>query len=615
MNRLFTIVGGLFLMASVTAAGQGWGNYVVACGDEDLYIVDAANSVGETPDVIWHWNVFDTYGQVPDKVRGWIKVLDDCKPVNGGKQLLLTSSAGGTMLLDIATRKCLFYARTPMAHSADMLPGGRIAVANSTNPKGNSLEIYDSRVSDVCIWKDTLYSGHGVVWSEKYARLFVLGYKELRMYSLKDWESDKPSLVREKVWELPGNSGHDLNKAGENALTVTNHDGVYLFDITSGKFKPMPGMKGKKNVKSFNYDTASGRVAYTIGETSWWTNHIYLKGFPKSFGVSRGGDKALAFDPAFRLYKVRVLADWDPAVLTSANVWSGAPSLPSVRCEGTTLRIFDDNVWRYDNENVPEAWIPLDVDPRDSVRSIGFAKLVADYAPDIVTLQEYSGHLNKYLGPKLQALGFTNAYEQGDNWNFTPIFYDSTAVQLLKVNYNLYRPATYCDVFTKSYTSAVFRNKSDGKVFALLNTHLWYKQDNVMPGSTMARASQVMLMMAEAELLKSKYECPVFLVGDLNSYENTLPIRLLLDTGYVPCYKAATVFGDNQNGHHLCKVSGYGVESNRPSPFRAEGALDHFFIYNAVGDAKADVLVYYCITDAYTLPLTDHYPNYVDVKL
>ena len=677
MNRFLAFVCGLFLTAVSALAASGWGDYVVACGDEDLYIVNAAGSAGQTPEVIWHWNVFEAYGQVPDQVRYWIHVLDDCKPVAGGKQLLLTSSAGGTMLLDIPTRKCLFYAHTPMAHSADMLPGGRIAVANSTNPKGNSLEIYNVGESDVCIWKDSLYSGHGAVWSEKYARLFALGYKELRMYSLKDWESDRPSLVLEKVWELPGAGGHELSRAGEDRLVVTNHGGVYLFDIPSGTFKPMPGMKGRKNVKSLNYDAASGRMVYTVAETSWWTNHIYFKGFPKSFGASvprsssvsrgssaasrgssvaslgsgaasrgssvasRGGDRALAFDPAFRLYKVRVLgAGWDPAVLTEADAWADAPSMPSVRCEGTNLRIFDDNIWQYDSKNIPKAWVPLGVDPRDSVRSIGFAKLVKDYAPDIVTLQEYSSHMDIYLAPKLRALGFTNAIEKGESWNFTPIYYDSTAVELLKVNYNLYKPQTFSNANTKSFTSAVFRHKGNGKVFALINTHLWWKRDNAQPGSMMAKASQVRLMMAEAEMLKAEFDCPVFMAGDMNCEENTVPIRQLLEEGYVPCYKAATVFADTQNGHHLCSAAGYSAKSNRLSPTRSEGAIDHFFIYNAgaaagvaagsaagaaagsaTGSASGgaasptEVLVYYCITSPYTLALTDHYPNYVDIKL
>ena len=65
-----------------------------------------------------------------------------------------------------------------MSHSADMLPGNRIVVANSTNPRGNSIEIYDISRSNECIWRDSLYSGHGVVWSEKYQSLFALGYDE-----------------------------------------------------------------------------------------------------------------------------------------------------------------------------------------------------------------------------------------------------------------------------------------------------------------------------------------------------------------------------------------------------------------------------------------------------
>ena len=270
---------------------------MVACGDEDVYIVDVGKSTEDSLDVIWHWNIFETYGQIPDKYRDAIRVLDDCKPVDGGSKLLLTSSAGGTLLLDIATRKCLFHALTPMAHSADMLPGDRIAVANSTTPAGNSLEIYDVSNPDVVVWKDSLYSGHGVVWSEKYQRLFALGYKELRKYSLKDWDSASPTLVLEESVPLPGIGGHELSPAGEDGLVITNHDGTYIFDIQEKKFTPFAPLEGLGNVKSLNYDPVSGRIIYTVGETKWWTNHVYLK----------SPDKVLSFNPKWRLYKVRVL--------------------------------------------------------------------------------------------------------------------------------------------------------------------------------------------------------------------------------------------------------------------------------------------------------------------
>ncbi len=573
--------------------GAPWGEYLAACGDGDLYIINAATSTAGTPDILWHWNVFESYGQIPDEVRYHMRTLDDCKPVDDGQHLLLTSSSGATLLLDIATRDCLFHALTPMAHSAEALPGGRIAVANSIHPQGNSLELYDRSVSDVCIWKDSLYSGHGVVWSEKYERLFVLGYDELRRYALKDWDSASPSLELEMTWELPGKGGHDLSRAGEDKLTVTNHAGAYLFDMASGSFRPFPSLKKTKNVKSLNYDPKSRKTVFTKGETSWWTNHIYLQ----------KPDKVLTFDPAFRLYKVRILSEWNPD-------WT---YVPERRCEGANLRIFDDNIWQYDRDQIPEQWIPLHTDPRDSVRSIGFAKLVADYQPEIVTLQEYSSHMDRYLAPKLAALGLTNACEKDESWNFTPVFYDSTAVELLRVNYHLYKPAQFSNSNTKSYTSAVFRHRETGKAFAVINTHLWYKSDKTQPGSMMARAAQVRLMMAEAEILKAEFGCTVFVMGDMNCEEDTVPIRQLLEEGYTPCYKVAKVFGDRQNGHHRCSAAGFSEVSDRKGPDRETGALDHFFIHNAPADTE--ILVYYCITDKYTLPLTDHYPNYVDVKL
>ena len=75
-----------------------WGDYVVACGDTDLYIVDASKSTDDSLAVLWHWNVFESYGQIPDDYRHKIRVLDDCKPVDGGEHLLLTSSSCPTWM-------------------------------------------------------------------------------------------------------------------------------------------------------------------------------------------------------------------------------------------------------------------------------------------------------------------------------------------------------------------------------------------------------------------------------------------------------------------------------------------------------------------------------------
>ena len=52
--------------------------------------------------------------------------LDECKSVDKDSKLLLTSSGGGALLLNKATKECLFYADVAMAHSAELLPGHKL---------------------------------------------------------------------------------------------------------------------------------------------------------------------------------------------------------------------------------------------------------------------------------------------------------------------------------------------------------------------------------------------------------------------------------------------------------------------------------------------------------
>lgn len=203
--------------------------------------------------------------------------LDECKPVNGGKEILLTSSGGGALLLDKETKECRFYAHVPMAHSIEMLPGGRIAIALSTHPKGNSLELYDVDKPEQVLFRDSLYSGHGVVWMEEKQRLYVLGFDELRAYALAQWETDSPSLQLEKTWKLPIEDGHDLVRISDHELGFSGYEDVYKFDLTDEAFALFSPMQGKKDIKSFNYDVQTGYLVYTQAEIDWWTHHIYIE--------------------------------------------------------------------------------------------------------------------------------------------------------------------------------------------------------------------------------------------------------------------------------------------------------------------------------------------------
>ena len=300
---------------------------------------------------------------------------------------------------------------------------------------------------------------------------------------------------------------------------------------------------------------------------------------------------------------------------TAHSQTTPAASAKKAIAEGADLRILDDNIWDYSKDVIPPKWQEMGEDPRDFVRAPQFARLITDYMPDVFALQEYSKHMHQEFYPKVQAAGYEIAWESKEDWNNTPIFYYPETMELLYVNYHKYTPAQWCNSGTKSFTSAVLKRKSDEKVYALIGTHLWWKSDKAQPGSTMARASQIRLILAEAEIIKAEFGAiPIFIVGDMNCEENTVPIQQFLQEGYVPCYKVATVYADNNNGHHVCSPGeGYSTRSKRKGPDRETGAIDHCFILNQ--DGKTEIKVFDCIMEEYTVKLTDHYPLLIDVKL
>jgi hypothetical protein len=128
--------------------------------------------------------------------------------------------------------------------------------------------------------------------------LYALGYNELRRYSLKNWNSDKPELQLEKTWKLPDNGGHDLSSISETKLVLTTSKSVWVFNLIEEQFSPFELLNQISNVKSVNYNAATKKLVYTKGEISWWTHNIYFK----------NPDKTLSL-PNINLYKVRINSD------------------------------------------------------------------------------------------------------------------------------------------------------------------------------------------------------------------------------------------------------------------------------------------------------------------
>jgi hypothetical protein len=266
---------------------------IIICGDDQVIVVDYETSDTNHLNILWRWDASEA-DDLPQVFKEYMRSTDDCKPVDDNKKILISSSGGGVVLVDRKTKQTLFYTQAPNAHSAEWLPNNRIVIALSTAAGGNSIELYDVDKPGVVLFKDSLYSGHGVVWMPEKERMFALGYSELREYSLKNWDTKKPELQLENSWELPGPSGHDLISVSESRLILTSHDGVWNFDIPKEAFTPFALLESVQDVKSLNFEENTQRLIYTKGEISWWTHHIYGK----------NPDKIIAV-PDIHVYKVR----------------------------------------------------------------------------------------------------------------------------------------------------------------------------------------------------------------------------------------------------------------------------------------------------------------------
>ncbi len=108
---------------------------------------------GDQPKKTWVWKATEHSG-LPAAMLPKLRTADECKRLEGGTKILITSSSGGVALLERTTGKVLFYGSATNAHSADLLPRGRIAVVAShlDNKPGDRLIVFDLAKSDAEIY-------------------------------------------------------------------------------------------------------------------------------------------------------------------------------------------------------------------------------------------------------------------------------------------------------------------------------------------------------------------------------------------------------------------------------------------------------------------------------
>ena len=274
-----------------------------ACGADQVreYRIDGSRAVE-----VWRWTAAQAQ-DLPDAYRTRLLAhIDDCKPVDGGRGILVTASTGGVVLIERATGKVTFRATAPMAHSAALLPDGLIAVALSINKDGDRLELYDRRRSETPLLHLPLPSGHGAVWDGDRQRLFVLSHDLIQSFRIAG-TPQAPALAEAGRWTLPGRrDGHDLSRRPDGRYLATTDDGVWTFDPDAGVFTAFPALNPKLRVKAVSMtggvsaDSGARRLAWVQAEESWWAT---------GFTIARadGSDPVRIPVDALHLYKVRWL--------------------------------------------------------------------------------------------------------------------------------------------------------------------------------------------------------------------------------------------------------------------------------------------------------------------
>lgn len=292
----------------IAAAALGWllamaapatAEEVFACGDGQVraYEIDDGK-----PRETWRWTAAEAEDLPPLYRERLFRSIDECKSVNNGKSVLVTSSSDGVVLIDRDTKTVRFRARSPMAHSAEILPGGRLAVALSIHENGNRLEVYDLAKNEAPLFQLDLYSGHGAVWDAPRDRLFALSFDKIQAFSLKDWDGPTPGLTETQRWSLPGaQEGHDLTRdPNTGKYLVTTADAAWWFDPDAkpeaNAFTPFPALNPAEDVKSL--ELSPRRAVWVKAEEDWWAFGFTI--------ADRDGQNPRRVDvPDLRLYKVR----------------------------------------------------------------------------------------------------------------------------------------------------------------------------------------------------------------------------------------------------------------------------------------------------------------------
>jgi len=264
---------------------------VLLCGAETVRCFAAGAAPSEP---LWQWSAASD-PSVAEADRRALAITDECKP--RAEEVLVSSSGGAAALVDRRSARASLVVRVRNAHSIDVLPEGRVAVAGSHADDGNGdcIAVFDRSDGTRRLISEELPGGHGLFWDADEGLLWALGSTQLRAYRLAEWQSAEPRLELRSRYELPAYGGHDLSvQPASGALLITCNPGCWCFDRGTERFEPHPRFGAEQQVKSISY-APDGRIVWVQAEQpDWWSQELH-------FAEPEGNWRF----PGERLYKAR----------------------------------------------------------------------------------------------------------------------------------------------------------------------------------------------------------------------------------------------------------------------------------------------------------------------
>ena len=264
--------------------------------------------------------------------------LDECKLREQGGTLLVTGY-GWFGAVDVETGLAKSFFRTDgNPHSIELLPDGRLAVADSSSLgfilADASEPFFHTRQTVKSAFPTS--GAHGVEWDASRGCLWGLAYTNLYRFAYDPKTLTlKPLAVYDYTAAGCGDAfGHDLVPDGRGGYFITNHDGVWRFDPDAERFA---AVSPRRNVKSYSPLAGVGAL-YQLPREKWWSDRIVLE-------AEGGGTRELGPFHGSRFYKAR----WTAPM--GRETFPAMPDPYALRREGhdrsVRLPVFAPDEWAF----------------------------------------------------------------------------------------------------------------------------------------------------------------------------------------------------------------------------------------------------------------------------